>query len=98
MIRPHWAGWTWLVLDICAAVATVAIIGRYGGSKTQWPWRFIAAFILFFVFGWIWCNEIGRFEPRQEDAFWPTLFLLGYTLAGLWDDPRITPVEAALAA
>jgi len=43
-----------------------------------------AAFALFYGFGWVWADLIGRFEPRQLEAFWPTLFPFGFALAGLW--------------
>ena len=98
MIWPRWAGWTWLAINICAAIATAAIIRRGSDATMQWPLRFIAAFVLFFIFGWIWCNEIGHFGPRQMDAFWPTLFMLGYTLAGLWFGVAFTALGLVLTA
>jgi hypothetical protein len=38
---------------------------------------------LFFAFGFLW-SDLGRFGPRELSIFWPTLFLFGYALAGLW--------------
>jgi hypothetical protein len=83
MVTPHWAAWTWLAIDACAAIATIVIIHRTSDPSARLALRFLAAFVLFFIFGWIWSEEIGHFGPRQLDAFWPTLFLSCYAIAGL---------------
>ena len=60
------------------------------------PIRTLAAFLLFYVFGWIWADLIGDFRPRQQIAFWPTLFLFGYAVAGLWFGPAFTAIGLGL--
>ena len=60
--------------------------------------RTLAAFLLFYAFGWIWANLIGDFSPRQQMAFWPTLFLFGYAVAGLWFGPAFTAIGLGLTA
>ena len=41
---------------------------------------------------------IGKFGPRELDAFWPTLFEFGYALAGLWFGRAFTIIGVSLAA
>ena len=59
---------------------------------------FLLAFALFYAFGWIWSHLIGRFGPREEMAFWPTLFMFGYALAGLWFGAAFSAIGLGLAA
>ena len=84
IIARHWSGWTWFAINLCGAIATLVLLRRNTGPGAQLPLRFLGGFVLFFVFGWIWSEEIGTFGPRELNVFWPTLFLFGYTLAGLW--------------
>jgi hypothetical protein len=60
--------------------------------------RTLAAFLLFYAFGWVWANLIGDFGPRQQMAFWPTLFLFGYAVAGLWFGWAFTAIGLGLTA
>lgn len=62
------------------------------------PLRTLAAFVLFYAFGWIWADLIGDFTARQEMAFWPTLFVFGYAVAGLWLGAAFTAIGLALTA
>jgi len=41
---------------------------------------------------------IGRFGPRERMAFWPTLFLFGFSVAGLWFGAAFTLMGLGLAA
>jgi hypothetical protein len=36
--------------------------------------------------------------PREEMAFWPTLFLFGYALAGLWFGAAFSAIGLGLTA
>ena len=84
MAAPRWSGWGWLAADALGAAATFAMLRGRPSHGARFPLRFLAAFALFVVFGLVWSVAIGRFGPRELDAFWPTLFLFGYALAGLW--------------
>ena len=43
----------------------------------------MSPFLLFIGFGLLW--SIGfRFSGRALSAFWPTYFMLAYTIVGLW--------------
>lgn len=81
---PRWAGSTWFLVDAIGVVATIAMVRRASGHNLQTLGKALAAFALFYAFGWVWADLIGSFAPRQLATFWPTLFLFGYSLAGLW--------------
>jgi hypothetical protein len=81
---PHWATRAWVALDGLGAAATAVLLWRRLPASSRFPTRFVAAFALFVAFGLVWSTLLGRFGPRELDAFWPTLFLFGYALAGLW--------------
>ena len=84
MAAPRWAGAGWLAIDAFGAAATFAMLRGRSAPDSRIPLRLLAAFALFFVFGLVWSEGIGRFGPRELAAFWPTFFLFGYALAGLW--------------
>jgi len=83
-IAPHWAASSWYVVDTVGVVVTLALVQRANAGRGGGLWRAVVAFALFYGFGWIWSNVLGDFGGRQASAFWPTLFLFGYSLAGLW--------------
>ena len=88
------ATWLWLRHGgyIWIAVNTVGILGSlvisaYGYSVTgdrNFNARMLVAYLLFFVFGYLFANVLGHFTPRQLGTFWPIYFMLFYTIAGLW--------------
>ncbi len=83
---PHSAGSIWICLDVIGVLATSAlglnIRGR--GYPRAFDWRTPVAFALFFGFGFLWSMGLGRFGPRELSVFWPTPFMFGYAVAGLW--------------
>ena len=98
-IAPLWAGSSWYVVDIVGILVTLGLVhraraGRGGGGL----WRVGVAFLLFYGFGWIWSNVLGDFGWRQTSAFWPTLFLFGYSLAGLWFGLGFTALGLSLTS
>jgi hypothetical protein len=97
-LAPAWFGSRWFLIDAFGVAGTIAIL-RYGaGPDARLPSRTLAAFLLFYAFGWIWADLIGDFSPRQQMAFWPTLFLFGYAVAGLWFGPAFTAIGLGLTA
>ena len=99
MAAPRWSLWEWRVADAVGVAATLVVMlrGRSSAGK-QFPLRLLGAFALFFVFGFVWSDLIGRFGPRELDAFWPTLFLFGYALAGLWFGAAFAALGLGLSA
>ena len=83
-VWPRWSVWTWAAANALGAAASFAMLRAGPDVPRRMPWRFLAAFALFVAFGLLWSVGFGRFGPRELDAFWPTLFLFGYALAGLW--------------
>jgi hypothetical protein len=83
-VWPRWSVWTWAAANALGAAASFAMLRARPDVPRRMPWRFLAAFALFVAFGLLWSVGFGRFGPRELDAFWPTLILFGYALAGLW--------------
>ena len=69
------------VACIAAAIekaVTIPVINQIGKG------RLVAAYALFYAFGYFCCEVLGQFGPRELGAFWPIYFMLFYVLAGLW--------------
>jgi hypothetical protein len=96
-VSPEWFGPRWFLVDLLGVAGTLALL-RYRSPAGRFPLRILAAFALFYAFGWIWSRLIGHFGGREEMAFWPTLFLFGYSLAGLWFGAAFTAIGLGLAA
>jgi hypothetical protein len=97
-LAPRWSAWIWIVVDGLGLVATFFMLQRGAPRQGRFPLRFLAAFVLFCAFGSIWSGLIGRFGPRELDAFWPTLFLFGYALAGIWFGAALSALGLGLSA
>lgn len=96
---PPWSLWGWRVADALGVAATLLLMawGRPSAGMRP-PLRLLGAFALFFVFGFVWSDVIGQFGPRELDVFWPTLFLFGYALAGLWFGAAFAALGLGLSA
>jgi len=82
---PAQAGRIWLGLDLAGFAATIVLFrSRQGEGRGQIDWRLFGAIALFYAFGFLWSSFLGRFGAREIAAFWPTLIMFGYTIAGLW--------------
>jgi hypothetical protein len=53
---------------------------------------------MFFGFGLLWSRLLGKFGIRESEAFWPTLFMFGYAIAGLWLGPALVAIGLAITA
>ena len=72
-VGPAWFAPRWFLADAVGVVGTIALL-RFGAAPAgRFPLRILAAFALFYAFGWIWSQLLGHFGPREEMAFWPTL-------------------------
>ena len=60
--------------------------------------RVLAAFLLFFAFGFFCCDVLGHFTPRQLGTFWPIYFMLIYCMAGLWFGRAFIAIGLAIIA
>ena len=97
-IAPAWFGSRWFLIDVMGVVGALAVLYWVVEPGARFPLRTLAAFCLFYAFGWIWVNFLGEFGPPEQIAFWPTLFLFGYALAGLWFGAAFSAIGLALTA
>jgi len=97
-LEPAWFGPRWFLIDLVGVAGTIAILRFRVGPIARFPLRVLAAFALFYAFGWIWSHLVGQFGPREQMAFWPTLFLFGYALAGLWFGAAFSAIGLGLTA
>ena len=95
---PRASVWTWVAANALGAAASFAMFRGGPDVPRRIPWRFLAAFALFVAFGLLWSVGFGRFGPRELDAFWPTLFLFGYAIAGLWFGAAFAALGLTLSA
>jgi hypothetical protein len=97
-LAPALFGPRWFLVDAIGVVGTLALLYWVVEPGARFPLRTLAAFCLFYAFGWIWANFLGGFGPREQMAFWPTLFLFGYALAGLWFGAAFSAIGLGLTA
>jgi hypothetical protein len=83
---PRAAGYIWIAVNATGVVGSLAV-GACTSRRLSLPsfdFRMVAAFLLFFAFGILWSISLGHFTPRQLGVFWPTYFMMIYTIVGLW--------------
>lgn len=90
-LMPARGGLIWIALHIAGTGGTIALLrrqrlqaGHVLQARGAADLRALAALAIFFGFGLLWSVVLGRMGAREMGAFWPTLFMFGYTLAGLW--------------
>jgi hypothetical protein len=84
-LAPRSAPVIWLTINAVGVVATAALNARLARKREEgFDARGLIAILLFFGFGLLWSQVLGRFGAREMSAFWPTLFMFGYAVAGLW--------------
>lgn len=98
LARPRWSIATWAAANALGALASFVMLRAAPDAPRRLPWRFLAAFATFVAFGLLWSVLLGRYGPRELDAFWPTLFLFGYALAGLWFGAAFAVLGVGLSA
>jgi hypothetical protein len=83
---PHYAGLTWIGIDLVGVAGSFAIAflqQPLGLAQKARGWRVGVAVVMLVAFGVFWSIN-GHFNGRQMSAFWPTYYMLGYAIAGLW--------------
>jgi hypothetical protein len=84
--------WPWDAAYIWPAANTGGVLGtvvigvllHIRTSVRAADGRVVAAYVLFYAFGYFCSDVLGNFGPRELGAFWPIYFMLFYVLAGLW--------------
>ncbi len=97
-LAPGWFGPRWFLVDAVGVAGTLVLLLRGGAEGGRYPLRVLGAFVLFYAFGWVWADLIGAFTARQDMAFWPSLFLFGYCVIGLWLGVAFVAIGVGLTA
>jgi len=96
---PRQAGYIWIAVNavgVAGSFAVSALTYSRTGVRT-FDLRMLAAFLLFFAFGFIICL-LGHFGPREQGTFWPIYFMLVYIIAGLWVGYAFVVIGLAISA
>ena len=83
---PRYAAYVWPAVNV-AGVGGMAVISALVQVRTGMravDARVIAAYLIFYAFGYFSSQVLGNFGWRELGAFWPIYFMLFYVLAGLW--------------
>jgi hypothetical protein len=97
---PREACYIWIAVNAAGFAGSLAI-GAVESRRTsvrRFDLRMVAAFVLFFVFGILWSIALGHFTPRQLGVFWPTYFMMVYTIVGLWVGPAFVAIGLSITA
>ena len=97
---PREGRYIWLALNAVGLAGSFAI-GIFKSRRTSvhgFDLRMVAAFLLFFAFGILWSIGLGHFTPRQLGVFWPTYFMMVYTVVGLWVGPAFVAIGVGITA
>jgi hypothetical protein len=84
-VAPRYAATVWLICQASGLLGTIVLSARFAREgESGIDVRIVSAVLLFFGFGLLWSQVFGQFGPRGLNAFWATLFMFGYALAGIW--------------
>jgi len=97
---PREAGYIWIAVNTAgfAGSCAVGVFERRRMSMANFDLRAVAAFVPFFAFGILWSVGLGHFTPRQLGVFWPTYFMMIYTIVGLWVGPAFVAIGLSITA
>lgn len=96
LVAGRWTGYSWIAVDLIGFAAMTWMFTR-SPRDFAFPWRYVEALALLVAFGFVWSVALGGMRARELEAFWPTLFLFGYALAGLWFGRLFTIIGCGLA-
>jgi hypothetical protein len=99
-IWPREGGYIWIAVNALGFAGSCAI-GAFESrrmSLRSFDLRAVAAFVLFYAFGILWSVGIGHFTSHQLGAFWPTYFMMVYTIVGLWVGPAFVAIGLGITA
>jgi hypothetical protein len=97
---PPLAGYIWIAVNAVGIAGSFAI-GAFDYKRLgvrSFDLRMVAAYVLFFAFGALWSIGLGHFTPRQLGVFWPTYFMMVYTIVGLWIGPAFVAIGLGITA
>lgn len=84
--NPHEGGAIWIVAIIAGLLGMAAInfLAKPDDGGRVWDLRLALSLAAIIGFGLVWTQILPGFGPRETNAFWPTLYMLGYVIAGIW--------------
>jgi hypothetical protein len=97
---PVWATPAWdgvYLLGVMGTILAAAFENRRAATRS-FDLQMLAAYLLFFAFGFLWTVGLVHLPPRLLDVFWPTYFMLAYAIAGLWLGIAFCVIGLAIAA
>jgi len=99
-IAPVWAKLAWTGVYVCGIAGTIVAAGWQDSrpATRTLDLRMLAAYLLFFAFGFLWTVGLVHLPPRLLGVFWPTYFMLAYAIAGLWFGIAFFVIGLAIAA
>jgi hypothetical protein len=77
-------GWQIVMALGIAGSIVIHILRRRSGRTGSGDRRMMYAQLVLVAFGVLWIQLFHIVDYRVLDAFWPTLFMLGFILMGLW--------------
>src|SRR5258708_2166403 len=95
---PRQGAYIWITVNTAGFAGSCAI-GAFESRRTKlrsFDLRTVAAFVLFFAFGILWSVGLGHFTPRQLGVFWPTYFMIVYTLSHSFSGAPFFPTTPTL--
>jgi hypothetical protein len=99
-MAPVWAKLAWAGVYVLGVAGTIVAAGWQNSraATRTFDMRMLAAFLLFFAFGFLWTVGLVHLPPRLLGVFWPTYFMLAYAIAGLWLGMAFFVIGLAIAA
>jgi hypothetical protein len=99
-LTPGYANYAWILVYVAgvAGSAAVGVVNRARSGVHGFDYRMLAAYLMFFAFGFFCVNVLGHFTPRQLGTFWPIYFMLVYCMAGLWFGYAFIAIGLAVTA
>jgi hypothetical protein len=97
---PAKAGYIWIAINTAGFIGSCAIgvLEARRSRVHRFDPRSVAAFVLFSAFGILWSIGLGQFGPRQLGVFWPTYFMMVYTIVGLWVGPAFVTIGLGITS
>ncbi len=85
-VAPAFAETGWRAVIIAGFTSTAVLIYRRPAhaGRARWDRPMMFAQLALYGYGWLFMMLAWPLSPRQLDAYWPNVFMLGYVLAGLW--------------
>jgi hypothetical protein len=97
---PRQGAYIWIAVNTAgfAGSCAIGVLESRRMRLRTFDLRTVAAFVLFFAFGILWSVGLGHFTPRQLGVFWPTYFMMVYTIVGLWVGAAFVAIGLGITA